>query len=107
MKKPKLINASNYMVTAEQANKTRFIQDKSSGRMRGRTIKTRNPDMTRNIRFTKDVELDGKPGIGRRDIKKGQIGGRLKEGESKPSKIEVTNHYRNGKFVGHHIRKIH
>lgn len=104
--KPKLVSAKNFMVSAETENKTRFIQNKKNGRMTGRVV-SKNHDGTRNLRFTKDVELDGKPGIGNNDIHRGQIGGRLKKGESKPTSVQVTNHYRNGKYIGHSIRKLH
>lgn len=105
--KPKLVSAKNYMITAEQEHKTKFTQNARTGQMTGRTTKSRYNDGTRNIRAKGDIEVDGKPGIGERDFHGGQILGRLKKGESKPSKIEVTSHYRKGKFVGHHIRKIH
>lgn len=111
MAKPKLINASNYLVTAESENKTRYLQNKSTGYMTGRSIKARPSDGTRNLRATRDIEIDGKQGIGKNDFHAGQILGRMKKGETKPERIEVTNHYKkiNGKqvFVGHHIRKIH
>ena len=103
--KPKFVSAKNYMVTAEN-NKTRFTQNTKTGRMTGRKNNS-NSDGTRNLRFTKDIEIDGKPGIGNNDIHAGQIGGRLKRGENKPDSIQVTNHYRNGKYIGHSVRKIH
>lgn len=110
LKKPKLISAKNYLVTAE-SNQTRFLQNKQSGQMLGRSTKARPSDGTRNLRATRDIEIDGKPGIGENDFHAGQILGRMKKGESKPSRIEVTNHYKkvNGKqvFVGHFIRKVH
>jgi len=103
--KGKLINPNKYLVTAEQ-NQTRFKIDKSTGQMRGRSV-SNNGDNTRNIRAKQDIEIDGKPGIGKNDFHAGQILGRLSRGESKPDKIEVTSHYRDGKFVGHYVKKIH
>lgn len=105
--KGKLINPNKYLVTAESESKTRYRQDPKTGYMIGRRTGVSNSDMTRNIRAKSDIEVDGKPGIGNQDFRAGQILGRLGKGESKPSKIEVTSHYRNGKFVSHHIRKIH
>lgn len=108
--KPKLINAKDLMVTAESEHKTKFKQNKITGQMLGRGY-SRIGDGTKNLRAKHNIEIDGKPGIGEQDIGGGQLLARLRKGESKPSKIEVTNHYKkvNGKnvFVGHHIRKLH
>lgn len=106
IKKGKLINPNKYLVTAEQ-NQTHYKQNKSSGQMTGRTV-SNNGDNTRNIRAKGDIEVDGKPGIGKNDFHGGQILGRLKRGETKPSQIEVTSYYdKEGGFTKHHIRKIH
>jgi hypothetical protein len=110
IKMAKLISAKDYFVTAESENKTKFLQNKKTGRMIGRTV-GKPSDGLKNLRARHDIDLDGKAGIGEQDIHGGSILGRLKKGESKPDRIEVENHYKkvNGKnvFVSHHIRKIH
>lgn len=110
LKKAKFVSAKNYLVTAEM-EKTKFTQNKNTGQMTGRTTKAKGTDGTRNLRARNDIEIDGKPGISDNDFHAGQILGRMKKGESKPDRIEVTSHYKkvNGKqvFIGHHIRKIH
>lgn len=103
--KGKLINPNKYLITAEQ-NQTRGTRNPKTGQMTGRT-NTQKGDGTRNIRARQDIDIDGKPGIGKQDIHGGQIMGRLARGESKPTKIRVESHYRNGKYVGHYIRKVH
>ena len=107
LQKGKLINPNKYLVTAEAESKTRFKQNPRTGQMIGRRSGVSNSDMTRNIRAKEDIEIDGKPGISNRDFRAGQILGRLGKGESKPSQIQVTSHYRDGHYVGHSVRKLH
>jgi hypothetical protein len=101
------IGPSVYVVTPERIKKTRAIQV-AGGLMAGRTSSTKGVgDRTRIIRAKRDINVDGKPGIGRQDIHDGQVLGRLKQGEKSPSSIEITPYFRRGKFVDRHIRKIH
>jgi hypothetical protein len=104
--------ARTIYVSGKKLNVTRgdttFIQT-PQGLMMGRKVPSDNQksDTTRNLRAGQDIEIDGKPGIGSNDIHNGQIMGRLKKGESKPKSVGVSKHYRKGKFIGYHIRKIH
>lgn len=101
------IRPTVYVVNPEKIKKTRAIQ-LSSGLMAGRTASTQGTgDRTRVMRAKQDINVDGKPGIGRQDIRAGQVLGRLKQGERTPDSIEVTQHYRKGRYVENHIRKIH
>lgn len=106
--KPRLIDSSKFLITAEKERKTKFKQDKKTGLMLGRSSSSNiQGDGTRNIRFKQDIDINRDGKIDDRDVRGGQIGGRIAAGERKPEKIEVVNHYRKGKFVGHHFRKIH
>lgn len=101
----KFISAKNFMKTAE-VNKTRFKQDPRTGHMIGRdNVRANRTDGTSVLKANQDIDIDGDGDIDERDIRGGELLGRLGSGEKKPAKVKVTQHFSKGRFIGKHYRK--
>lgn len=89
---------------------TVFIQNPKTGLMVGRKDTEGRGDSTRNIRFTQDIDVNRDGKIDHRDIRRGQVGGRVGAGQKVPNSLELTKvrEHRRGKVVvSNHFRKVY
>lgn len=100
-----VVGPSFYKIVPEKKRHTRYIQT-SSGLMRGRRLvakpqsdNTRVAVMVKNFDVNKDRKIDD------RDLKTGQIIGRVSPAGKKRN-VEVQKHYRQGRVIRRHVRII-
>lgn len=94
-----------YSVVPERTKYTKASRSKS-GMFTGRVIvpKVRS-DKTYVVRLKKDFDVNKDGKIGSKDLRTGQIIGRTSK-LTKPRRVYITRHFRNGKMVKHHLRRV-
>lgn len=103
-----VIPSSNYQVSRERRKHTRFLMNRQSGQMVGRTVVPVNrSDRTGVIRMKRpyDVNRDGDTND-KMDLQKGQIIGRVSRGSyAKPKRVTILRHWNKGRIVRTHNRR--
>lgn len=95
----RVIGPSFYVVQPEKVKKTRYIM-RPSGLLAGRTTKIQGSgDRTKVIRLKRDVDINRDGRIDSRDLRKGQIVGRVGRGKPRPKQVKVRTHMRKGRLV--------
>jgi hypothetical protein len=94
----KVVPQSFYKVQTEK-HPTGYVMT-STGLMRGRVVKKSGMgDKTRVIRLTRPVDINNDRKIDDRDLRPGQIIGRVGRNQPSPKSVKVRTHMRGGRLV--------